>query len=192
MSEESGLLDRGAVLTAIVDPIDGSTNASRGLLPWASSIAVVDDEGPLVAVVALCRSLGTYWAIRGRGAWRDGTRVRTSGAKRPESSVIAVNGTPRAWLGWSQLRAFGSAASELAFVAEGSVDALVDFSRDGLAVWDVAAGALLVAEAGGYVVTESGGPPRLDPFAQRQHLVAGATEQLASELLRRRERRASR
>jgi myo-inositol-1(or 4)-monophosphatase len=180
-SEESGLLDRGAALTAIVDPIDGSTNASRGLYPWASSIAIVDDQGPLVAVVALGRTGSVYEATRGGGVRLDGRRVRVSGASSVRGKVIACNGTPRAWLGWGQLRAFGSAASELAFVAEGSIDGLVDFS-EGLAVWDIAAGVLLVHEAGGVVSTVEGERPRLDLAAKRQRILAGASRDLVDEL----------
>ncbi|ACU53571.1 inositol monophosphatase [Acidimicrobium ferrooxidans DSM 10331] len=182
VSEESGVLDRGAALTAIVDPIDGSTNASRGLFPWASSVAIADDKGPLVGVVSLCRGGGTYWAVRGAGARRDRRPVSSSAASSVRGKLVACNGTPRAWLGWGQLRAFGSAASELAFVAEGSIDALVDFS-EGLAIWDIAAGVLIAREAGAAVVRANGNEVDLSPTAPRQRIVAGASTSLATELV---------
>lgn len=176
------MLDRGAALTAIVDPIDGSTNASRRLFPWASSIAIADDRGPLVGVVSVCRGGGTYWAVRGAGAHRDTKPIRSSTASSVRGKLVACNGTPRAWLGWGQLRAFGSAASELAFVAEGSIDGLVDFS-EGLAIWDIAAGVLLAREAGAVVLKADGDELDLSPTALRQRVVAGATSALAEELV---------
>lgn len=181
LSEESGLLDRGAALTAVVDPIDGSTNASRGLHPWASSIAILDDAGPLVGAVALSHRRGVLTAVRGQGAWWEGGRLVTSGARSARGRIVAANGTPTAWLGWGQLRAYGSAAAELCFVAEGSLDGLVDFSH-GLAIWDIVAGVLLVREAGGTVLGRGGEPARTDVDAPRQRIVAAASAELAAEL----------
>ena len=82
VSEESGVHRAGAPLVAVVDPVDGSTNASRGIAFYASSICVLDAAGPRVSVVANLASGVRYHAVRGGGAWRGTTRVVPSGSRR--------------------------------------------------------------------------------------------------------------
>src|SRR5579884_3490530 len=113
LSEESGARGTDAELVAVVDPVDGSTNASRGL-PWfATSICVVDSRGPRVSVVANLATDVRYHAVRGGGAFRGGTRLAASGCTSMRDAVVGLSGYPRRHLGWGQYRAFGAAALDL-------------------------------------------------------------------------------
>jgi len=152
-SEEADLVNMSGQVTAVIDPIDGSTNASRGLPYWASSICFVGLDGPLASVVALEPLQEVFTAVRGKGAWLNGTRIHSAFCEG--GGLTFVNGFPlsKNWSG--QMRALGSAAAELCFIACGRGDAFVDFS-DGLAAWDYFGAALVLQEAGGVVLTEDG------------------------------------
>ncbi|MFM7068892.1 MAG: inositol monophosphatase family protein [Actinomycetes bacterium] len=151
LSEESGFEHPDADVVVVVDPIDGSTNASRGL-PWcATSLCAVDAEGPLAALV---RNLvtGTEWrATRGGGATCDGMEIRPSATTDPGAAVVVLNGFPPAHLGWRQYRALGATALDLCAVADGSVDATVDCAVDALGPWDYLGSSLVLREAGAVV-----------------------------------------
>src|SRR5579863_8168946 len=182
VSEESGVHRPGADFVAVVDPVDGSTNASRGIPWYASSICVLDDDGPRVAVVANLATGVRYHAVRGGGAWRDTTRVTPSGCEVLRRAVVAITGMPRAHLGWAQFRAFGAAALELCAVADGTIDAFLVGAHAALAPWDYL-GALLVCQESGAVVGELGGRDLVtkDPAA-RLGVIAAATPELFTEL----------
>lgn len=146
LSEESGLGD-GTGPVAVVDPLDGSTNASRSL-PWfATSLCVVDDDGPCVALVHDHGSGYRYDAIRGRGARRDGIALAARTEVPLGEAIVAVNGTPPADAGWAQFRCMGASALDLCAVADGRFDAYVDFDG-GLGVWDYLGAMLICAEVG--------------------------------------------
>jgi fructose-1,6-bisphosphatase/inositol monophosphatase family enzyme len=185
VSEESGR-SGGGDRVVVVDPLDGSTNASRGI-PWfATSLCVVDDDGPAVALV-VNQATGRRWeAVRAGGAWADGRRLAPSDRSSLEGAVVGISGLPAngaAW-GWWQFRALGAAALDLALVAAGSLDGWVDMSDDAHGCWDYLAGVLLCTEAGACVV-DAGGRDlvTLDP-AERRTPVAAATPALLDELLR--------
>src|SRR5579863_366312 len=129
VSEESGVHRPGSPLVAVVDPVDGSTNASRRIPWYASSICMVDAEGPRAAVVANLATGARYAARRGGGATRDGTRLRPSGCTRMQEAVVGLSGYPRRHFGWAQFRAFGAAALDLCAVAEGTLDAWAAVGR---------------------------------------------------------------
>lgn len=182
LSEESGLHRPGAALTAVLDPVDGSTNASRGI-PWfATSICVLDESGLRVAVVANLATGDRYFAVRGEGAWKGSERLRVSGCTELRRSVVALSGFPRRHLGWAQFRAFGAAALELCAVADGSIDAFTVGGAAHLAPWDYLGGLLVCEEAGG-TVCELGGRDLtpLEPNARRA-VAAASTESLLGEL----------
>ena len=152
LSEESGL-GPGTGLVAVVDPVDGSTNASLPL-PWfATSLCVVDEDGPWVAVVHDHPSNRRYTAIRGRGAALDGVALTSPRAVEFSEAVVAVNGVPPAEAGWWQFRTMGSCALELCAVADGRFAGFVDFAGS-LHVWDYL-GALLVCREVGVVVVDA-------------------------------------
>ncbi len=151
LSEESGRHHPERSITVVVDPLDGSTNASRGLSWWACSLCAVDQQGPTAAVVADLVHGTRYTAVRGSGAWADGAALTASGCTRLDEALVGVNGLPDHHLGWAQFRALGAAALDLCAVAAGRMDAYVDVTRDGLAPWDYLGGLLVCQEAGAVV-----------------------------------------
>ena len=146
LSEESGL-GPGDGPVAVVDPLDGSTNASLGL-PWfCTSLCVVDDDGPWVAVVHDHGAGHRYAAIRGRGATRNGEPLAPRPAIELSDAVVAVNGTPPPNAGWAQFRYMGASALDLCAVADGRFNGYVDFDG-GLGVWDYLGALLICSEVG--------------------------------------------
>ncbi|MGH9070566.1 MAG: inositol monophosphatase family protein [Acidimicrobiales bacterium] len=197
-SEESGTHGIDRPLVVVVDPVDGSTNASRGIPFYAASLCVLDRQGPRAAVVANLagcpgggEGMGSggsrYEATRGGGARRDGQAIRASDCEALHSAIVGVNGWPSRYLGWGQYRSLGSAALELCSVAEGSLDGYCDASRDGLAPWDYMGALLICSEAGAVVTGVAGGygtrPEALWVGEHRRSLVAAGTPKLAGELL---------
>ena len=182
LSEESGLTP-GAGPTVVVDPLDGSTNASRGIPLYSTCLCAVDIEGPWIAAVADLVTGCRYDAVRGWGARRDGVQIKREWAPPLADALIAISGLPPRDLGWGQFRAFGSAALDLCAVAGGSVDGYVDCSEDAHGVWDYLAASLICEEAG-VVVADARGRDLciLDPAARRTP-VAGAGPALAEVLL---------
>ncbi|MDP4702376.1 MAG: hypothetical protein NWR88_03770, partial [Ilumatobacteraceae bacterium] len=137
----------GEGLVIVVDPIDGSTNASRGIPWYATALCAVDQFGPRVAVVAqLCAPHVEYVAIRGKGAWRNGVALTARDERPMAESVVGVSGPPPAQRPWWQFRALGSAALDLCLVAEGALDGYLDCGTHG--VWDYLASMLICQEAG--------------------------------------------
>jgi fructose-1,6-bisphosphatase/inositol monophosphatase family enzyme len=183
LSEESGLEEGRTGEWVIVDPVDGSTNADRGI-PWfATSLCLVDADGPAVALVVNQASGVRYWAERGGGAWCDGRRLAGSGCRGPQRAVVGVNGLPARPLGTWQLRMLGAAALDLCLVADGSLDGYVDCASEAHGVWDYAGAALVCREAGVPIVDALGRDLiELDHRARRTP-VAAATTDLLEHLL---------
>lgn len=187
LSEESGAggFDwpiTGDGLVAIVDPLDGSTNASKGL-PWfATSLCIVDKDGPRVALIAEQSGSETrFGAIRGAGANCDGVPLRVTPLSDPSRAVIGTNGVPSKDHRWWQTRTLGAAALDISLVAKGGLDGYVDFHDHG--VWDYAA-ALLVCREAGAVIGEVHGRDLIvgDPSQRRSPLVA-CSQQIYDSLL---------
>ncbi|HEY0213593.1 MAG TPA: inositol monophosphatase family protein [Paenirhodobacter sp.] len=146
----------------IVDPLDGTTNFLHGLPHWAVSIAL-EHKGEIVAGVVFDAAKDElYWAEKGLGAFMNETRLRVSGRKRMIESIFATGvpfgGKPtlpatlqdlaRLMPGCAGVRRFGAAALDLAYVAAGKYEG---YWERGIKPWDIAAGILLVKEAGGFV-----------------------------------------
>jgi fructose-1,6-bisphosphatase/inositol monophosphatase family enzyme len=195
LSEESGRHSGPSDgLVAIVDPLDGSTNASHGV-PWiATAVCVVDDDGPRAALVANQAALvgggrGRDWAVRGAGAWvADGgaapVRLAASGVTGLGDAIVGLSGLPPHHLGWRQFRALGASALDLCLVAAGTLDAFVDCSPDAHGVWDYAAGVLICREAGAEVVDALDRDLIVLAHEARRTPVAAATDQLLAAALR--------
>jgi myo-inositol-1(or 4)-monophosphatase len=186
VAEEGAGVEGDSGLRWLVDPLDGTTNYLWGIPQWCVSVAARDDAGGVVAVVHDPLREETFRARRGGGAWLDGTRLAV---RRETPLAEALVGTgfnysheerarqadrltallPRV----RDLRRFGAAALDLAWVAAGRIDA---YFESGLAPWDWAAGELLVTEAGGIVRELPGGagPPVL--HAGPAALVAAITD----------------
>jgi myo-inositol-1(or 4)-monophosphatase len=164
----------------VVDPLDGTINFLYGFPAWAVSIALEDGEGLAVAVVHSPVHAETFHAVRGEGAWlgerrlrvRESTRLGTAmvatgfsyeAERRAEQAEVIRRVLPRA----RDIRRAGAAALDLAWVAAGRLDA---FYERGLKTWDLAAGQLLVEEAGGAVQALGGAPPGVIAAASRELL----------------------
>lgn len=166
----------------IVDPLDGTTNFLHGLPHWAISIAL-EHKGEIVAAVILDPAKDEmFTAEKGAGAWMNGRRIRVS-ARRDLSECVFATGIPfgskqtmpetigelsRLMPQCAGVRRFGAASLDLAYVAAGRYDGY--WERE-LNAWDVAAGLLLVREAGGYVGDINGGK---DVFATGTVLASNA------------------
>ncbi len=146
----------------VIDPLDGTTNFIHGIPVFSISIALINpEEDVLVGVVFEINRQECFYATKGGGAWLDGKRIAISTTEKLSESLIAT-GFPyhhKNLKGYLDLlfdfltkshgfRRLGSAAVDLAYVACGRFEA---FYEQNLNPWDVAAGALLVQEAGGKV-----------------------------------------
>lgn len=173
VAEERGG-DRASANGAVwlVDPLDGTTNFAHRLPAFAVSIALWVDEQPMLGVVQDVTRQRTYWAAAGQGAWLGNERrLQVSSTAQLGHSVVGSGfGHDRATNPDNNLAEFaylatrvrgirrnGSAALDLAWVADGRLDA---FWEGGLSPWDWAAGVLLIAEAGGRVSDYEGAPWR--------------------------------
>lgn len=152
LSEETGRHHPDRSITVVVDPLDGSTNASHGIPWYAISLCAVDGEGPVAALVVNLASGTTFRAERGAGATVDGAPLTPSRKTALNSSLVALSGYPREYLGWYQFRALGAAALDLCAVAAGVVDAYIDCSWNAHGPWDYLGGVLVCQEAGALVV----------------------------------------
>jgi fructose-1,6-bisphosphatase/inositol monophosphatase family enzyme len=159
LSEESGLQTDGDDVgrqVVVVDPLDGSTNASLGL-PWcATALCLVIDGVPTVAMVTNLATGDRYSAVKDRGANRNGQPILVGAPVGLDDAVIAVNGLPPTHWGWRQFRAMGAAALDIAAVARGGFDGYVDTTHDSHGVWDYLASVLILREAGGFAVDALG------------------------------------
>lgn len=183
LSEESGEHRIDAPLVVVVDPLDGSTNASRHLPWYATSLCAVDREGPRAAVVANLVSGRRYEARRGGGATVDGVAVRPSGCRQLDEAMVGLSGLPPRHLGWRQFRALGAVALDLCAVADGTLDGFVDCSPDAHGVWDYAGALLICQEAGAAVVDAHGRSLTVLDHGARRTPVAAATPELLTRLV---------
>jgi fructose-1,6-bisphosphatase/inositol monophosphatase family enzyme len=119
LSEESGLTDGDAEVVVVLDPVDGSTNAARGIPWYATSLCAVDDRGPRAAVVVNQASGVRFEATRGGGARRDGQPIAPTACDSLGRAIVGFSGYPRSYFGWNQYRGLGAAALDLCAVAEG-------------------------------------------------------------------------
>jgi myo-inositol-1(or 4)-monophosphatase len=170
IGEEQSAVERSATkaeFTWIVDPLDGTTNYVHGYPQYAVSVALAAGCKLLVGVVYDPVADSCFSAVAGRGAWCDGVPMRTSKVTAV-SAALAVVSLPahvrrdspdlldfiEASLVCQAVRRTGSAALNFAYLAKGAVDA---FWARHIHPWDVAAGVLLVREAGGVVTSRDGG-----------------------------------
>jgi myo-inositol-1(or 4)-monophosphatase len=171
LAEERGG-DRASTMWA-VDPLDGTTNFTRGFPSVAVSVALLEDGMPVLGVVLAPYLRLEFAAERGRGALKDGETLPRHRAVEPAGAVVATGFPFRnkallarylpvmegALARFEDLRRAGAAALDLAWTAASTFDGFFEL---GLNTWDVAAGALLVLEAGGAVSDWSGGDTWLE------------------------------
>ncbi|MDA8386762.1 MAG: hypothetical protein M0Z88_10980 [Actinomycetota bacterium] len=186
-SEESGFTGAADADAPVVvlDPVDGSTNASHSIPLFTLSCALIEDDELVAGYVEELTNHARYYAVRGEGAYFMDEPVTTPRGERPlRRSLVAVNGYPPAHLGWGQFRALGSAALELAMVASGQLDAYIDCSRTGLAPWDYLGALAVLREAGCSVASLGGGPaPEEEIYGVRRRIAAAGSPELLAELV---------
>lgn len=178
MSEESGLHRGDRDVVVVIDPVDGSTNASRGLPWYATSLCAVDGDGARVALVVDQAGGARFDAVRGGGARVDGRPLTPSGCTEMGEAIVGLSGHPPWWFGWKQFRAFGAVALDLCAVAGGRFDAYVDCSPSAHGSWDYLGGLLVCQEAGAGVVDAWDRPLVTLEHTARRTPVAAATPEL--------------
>lgn len=171
VAEEGGGADGASGVRWLVDPLDGTINFVWGVPQWSVSIAALDGRGPVAAVVIDPSRGELFTARRGAGAHLDGAPLRMPPAPPLGEALVATGFNYRADERVRQaerlahvlprvrdVRRFGSAAIDLAWLAAGRLDG---YFETGVNPWDWAAGSLLVTEAGGVVqeLPARGGSP---------------------------------
>ena len=163
LGEEFGLKKKSEDgLLWVVDPLDGTSNYFRGIDQCCVSIALMQNESPLLGVIYNFNSNDVYYASKGNGAYLNDIKIKVSSIS-DKSSASLTTGFPASektkntldFLGdlskWKKIRMFGSAALSCAYVASGKCDVYLE---KGIYLWDIAAGICLVEEAGGKVKKE--------------------------------------
>ncbi|WP_216903168.1 inositol monophosphatase family protein [Synechococcus sp. CCY 9618] len=172
LAEESGRREGSGDLQWCVDPLDGTTNYAHGYPIFATSVGLSWRGLPLLGALEVPVLEEHYWAAPGQGAWCNGRRLRVSDCSRLEDALLVTgfsydrihrldnNYAEFAWFTHRShgVRRAGAAAVDLAFVAAGRVDG---YWERGLAPWDLAAGVVLVEQAGGVVCAYGGAPMAL-------------------------------
>jgi myo-inositol-1(or 4)-monophosphatase len=168
----------------IVDPLDGTTNFLHAIPHWAISIALERDGEIVAGLVYEPIRDEAFWAEKGVGAYVNDRRLRVSARRQLGEAVIGtgipfrergdharyLKGLAAVMAATSGVRRAGAAALDLAYVAAGRLEGFWEF---GLCPWDIAAGILLVREAGGYVSDIAGGGNMMvtgDVLAANDHL----------------------
>ncbi len=162
----------------IVDPLDGTANFLHQHPQYCASVAVAVEGRPVAGAVVSGSSGERWWAAEGEGTWKNGRRIRVS-TERPLLEAMVGTGFPfkllevmprylgqldRVLRNASGVRRAGSAALDLCYLAQGSLDA---FWEEILMPWDFAAGMVLVREAGGVLSRPDGTELEIAPGAVR-------------------------
>lgn len=172
ITEEGTSTKKGLKYCWVIDPLDGTTNFLHGIHPYSISIALLEDNEPVAGVVSEIGGNETFTSWKNGGAWLNNRQVYVSSASRLSDSLVAT-GFP--YSNFSRLekymnclthfcktthgiRRLGCASIDLAYVACGRFEAFYEYD---LHPWDVAAGILLVREAGGCVSDFSGNEKNL-------------------------------
>ena len=181
LSEESGLHFPEREIVVVMDPVDGSTNASRGI-PWfATSLCAVDADGPRVALVINLATGERFDAIRGGGARRNGEAIHVNATTDLSDSLVVLCGVPTRNGPWGQGRVMGAAALDICSVACGRFDAYLDNTAGIHGPWDYLGGMLVLTEAGGLIEDiEHRDLVHLDHAAKRGPIAAATPELLLS------------
>lgn len=172
----------------VVDPLDGTTNYAHGFPQYAVSIALTFQRLPVLGVIYDPVSKEMFWAVEGHGAWLNDRRISVSHQTELSKALVAVGLAPNLSRDSSELRSLihlllesqavrrlGSAALNLCYVACGRLDG---FWASSLKLWDIAAGVLIVREAGGVVSDIKG----QDSQALGGALIAASTRHLQNRI----------
>jgi myo-inositol-1(or 4)-monophosphatase len=168
LAEESGRRGGGGAFEWCVDPLDGTTNYAHGYPFFGTSVGLCWQGLPLLGALAVPTMDELFWAAPGLGAWCNGTALKVSRCDRLADALLVTgfaydrihridnNYAEFAWFTHRShgVRRAGAAAVDLAYVAAGRVDG---YWERGLSPWDLAAGVVLVEQAGGVVSAYDGG-----------------------------------
>ena len=183
LSEESQITGEWVPggLMVVMDPLDGSTNASKRVPWYATALCVLDDQGMRASlVVNQASGRDRYWATRGGGAFHNGIRLQVSQVNSLRDSVVGISGLPSFRPGWGQFRALGAAALDICLVATGALDGWIDFNSHG--VWDYLASILVCQEAGVTVEEFQGRDLVVTQYAEKRTPLVASSRELLSEL----------
>jgi myo-inositol-1(or 4)-monophosphatase len=161
LSEECGVVGPKSDYLWVIDPLDGTVNYSRRIPLWGTSVALLHQGREIVGVIFDPIHGELYHAEEGQGAFLNGKRIRVSERAPLSAAIIAFGFSSREEqlrrglaaaaqlpLSASKVRGMGSAVLHLAYVASGRLDGFFEF---GINQWDIAAGIVLIREAGGKV-----------------------------------------
>ena len=162
LAEESGKISSDSIYQWVIDPLDGTTNFVHGLAPFCVSIALMEDNEPILGVVSELPAGNLFWAVREEGAYCNGEPIHVAPTKTIADALLITGFAYEHDAKWETnmklfkefthvshgVRRLGSAAADLCYVACGKADG---FWEIGLHHWDSAAGILLVKESGGKV-----------------------------------------
>jgi len=168
IAEENTKPQKGDIFNWIIDPLDGTTNFIHGVPCYCISIALMENNEIVVGVIYELNLQECFYAWKGGGAYLNGNPIKVSNAEKLNNSLLAT-GFPyydyhlldeylilfKYFMKHTHgVRRLGSAAADLAYVAAGRFEGFYEYS---LKAWDVAAGTLIVTEAGGKVSDFNGG-----------------------------------
>jgi len=168
IAEEGTSTKKGEIYNWVIDPVDGTTNFIHGVSPFAVSIGLMQDEEIVLGVIHEIGMNECFHAWKGGGSYLNGKKIQTSKAARVQDSLV-VTGFPYTryhhiekfmetlyyfMVNSHGLRRLGSAATDIAYVACGRFDGFYEY---GLNPWDIAAGIIILREAGGKVSDFHGG-----------------------------------
>ncbi|MGA1389736.1 MAG: inositol monophosphatase family protein, partial [Ilumatobacteraceae bacterium] len=125
LSEESQITGewKPGGLMVVMDPLDGSTNASKRVPWYATALCAIDGDGMRASlVVNQASGRDRYWATRGGGAFHNGIRLAPTERNALRQSVVGISGLPSFRPAWGQFRALGAAALDICLVATGALD----------------------------------------------------------------------
>lgn len=183
LSEESQITGQWGDddILVVMDPLDGSTNASRGV-PWfATALCALDKNGMRASlVVNQASGKDRYWATQGGGAFHNGNEMHPSACSTLKEAVVGVSGLASFRPQWSQFRAFGAAALDICLVAQGVLDGWVDFNSHG--VWDYLASILICQEAGVATAEYLDRELLVTQYDQKRTPIVAATPALLAQL----------
>jgi myo-inositol-1(or 4)-monophosphatase len=173
--EEGASGDSGAKWRWVLDPVDGTSNFAHGSPLCATSLALVHEDRPVLGVIDIPFLAERYHAVEGGGAWNGARRLTVSSTASLRDAIVAIGdyatgpGSERrnqAELAMTasliprvhRIRMLGTAAVDLAWVADGKLDASITLDHQ---PWDTAAGVIIAGEAGAVIVDADGSPHTL-------------------------------
>ncbi len=177
IAEESGQVNKGSQYSWAIDPIDGTIPFVDGIPVFGVSIGVLKNKKPFIGVIYMVATDELYWAQKGKGAFLNGKKIQVRKEKDLKNCTIGLElghterimKINKLWLPIVEkvryVYLYGAAVSLLCYVARGMIDAYIIRAN----VWDLAAGVVLVTEAGGKVTDLSGNPP--DYFNGKPQLI---------------------